>query len=166
MSVFAVCIAAQSTASLSGTVSDEAGLVIAGATVKIADASRSFERTTVSSSGDFYTFPLLTAGNYALTATKNGFGEFTKKDLTLNVGDQKSLQVQMCVGNVNEFRGSVFNYFRNEAIDANDWFENKAGKNRRPLRQNNSGGSFGGKIKCRVSQARTPLKCEIQTIFL
>ena len=95
------------------------------------------------SSGDFYTFPLLTAGNYALTATKNGFGEFMKKGLTLNVGNQKSLQVR--VGNVNEFRGSVFNYFRNETLDANDWFENEAGRNRRPLRQNNLGGSFGGK---------------------
>lgn len=46
----------------------------------------------------------------------------------------------------NNFNGSLFNYFRNEALDANDWFENRAGRPRRALRQNNFGGTFGGRI--------------------
>ncbi|NJM52354.1 MAG: Plug domain-containing protein [Blastocatellia bacterium] len=46
----------------------------------------------------------------------------------------------------NSYNGSLFNYFRNEALDANDWFENRAGRNRRALRQNNYGGTFGGRI--------------------
>lgn len=46
----------------------------------------------------------------------------------------------------NTFDGSLFNYFRNEALDANDWFENRAGRGRRALRQNNYGGTFGGRI--------------------
>lgn len=47
----------------------------------------------------------------------------------------------------NDYNGSLFNYFRNEKLDANDWFENRANRNRRALRQNNYGGTFGGRIK-------------------
>jgi hypothetical protein len=46
----------------------------------------------------------------------------------------------------NEFHGSAFDYFRNEALDANDWFANAAGLPRAALRQNDFGAVFGGPI--------------------
>jgi len=46
----------------------------------------------------------------------------------------------------NEFHGSVFDYFRNEALDANDWFANAADLPRPALRQNDFGAVFGGPI--------------------
>lgn len=46
----------------------------------------------------------------------------------------------------NDFTGSVYNYFRNEALDANDWFDNRDGRPRRKLRQNNFGGAVGGRV--------------------
>jgi len=46
----------------------------------------------------------------------------------------------------NRFRGSVFNYFRNDALDANDWFVNRAGQPKPALRQNDFGGVLGGPI--------------------
>ena len=46
----------------------------------------------------------------------------------------------------NGFHGSVFDYFRNEALDANDWFANAHGFPRAALRQNDFGGFFGGPI--------------------
>jgi carboxypeptidase family protein/TonB-dependent receptor-like protein len=46
----------------------------------------------------------------------------------------------------NEIHGSVFDYFRNEALDANNWFANAAGQPRAALRQNDFGGFFGGPI--------------------
>jgi hypothetical protein len=49
-------------------------------------------------------------------------------------------------GGTNKFSGSVFEYFRNEKLDANDWFANRGGFNRAPLRQNNFGGVLGGRI--------------------
>jgi hypothetical protein len=49
-------------------------------------------------------------------------------------------------GGTNNFRGSVFEYFRNEKLDANDWFANRNGFKRAPLRQNNFGGVLGGRI--------------------
>ena len=39
--------------------------------------------------------------------------------------------------------GSVFNYLRNDAVDANDWFNNHYGESKTALRQNDFGGTFG-----------------------
>ena len=47
----------------------------------------------------------------------------------------------------NQYHGSVFDYLRNDALDANDWFANAAGLRRVPLRQNDFGGVFGGPIR-------------------
>ncbi|MBC7795356.1 MAG: TonB-dependent receptor [Pyrinomonadaceae bacterium] len=41
---------------------------------------------------------------------------------------------------------TAFEYFRNEKLDANDWFDNRAGIARRPLRQNIYGGVVGGPV--------------------
>jgi hypothetical protein len=46
----------------------------------------------------------------------------------------------------NQFHGSLFDYFRNDALDANDWFTNANGLPRAPRRQNDFGGVFGGPI--------------------
>lgn len=43
----------------------------------------------------------------------------------------------------NEFKGSVFHYFRNDALDARNFFD---GAQKSPLRLNQFGGSFGGPI--------------------
>jgi hypothetical protein len=46
----------------------------------------------------------------------------------------------------NGFHGTAFDYFRNESLDANDWFANHDGIKRAALRQNDFGGIFGGPI--------------------
>ena len=46
----------------------------------------------------------------------------------------------------NDFHGSLFEYFRNEALDANDWFANSRNLKKPPLRQSDFGGVVGGPI--------------------
>jgi hypothetical protein len=46
----------------------------------------------------------------------------------------------------NDWHGALFEYFRNDVLDANDWFANAAGKSRAPERHNDFGGSLGGPI--------------------
>jgi hypothetical protein len=46
----------------------------------------------------------------------------------------------------NDFHGSVFDYFRNEALDANGWFFNHYGIPRQAERQNDFGGTIGGRV--------------------
>lgn len=46
----------------------------------------------------------------------------------------------------NLFHGALFEYFRNDALDANDWFANSRSLGRPPLRHNDFGGVLGGPI--------------------
>ncbi len=56
-------------------------------------------------------------------------------------------QVQIATrSGTNEFRGTVFEYFRNDVFDANDWFANSRGLPKPTLRQNDFGGVLGGPI--------------------
>jgi hypothetical protein len=49
-------------------------------------------------------------------------------------------------GGTNQFHGSVFDYFRNDALAANDFFSNSAGRARPVLRYNQFGATMGGPI--------------------
>jgi len=46
----------------------------------------------------------------------------------------------------NKFHGSVFEYFRNDVLDANDWFADRAGRPKPAERQNDFGGTLGGPL--------------------
>lgn len=46
----------------------------------------------------------------------------------------------------NQLHGTLYEYFRNTVLDANDWFANQAGQPRPPLRFNDFGGTLGGPI--------------------
>jgi len=47
----------------------------------------------------------------------------------------------------NNFHGSAFEFFRNTALNANDWFLNRQGLPKPALNSNVYGGSFGGPVK-------------------
>lgn len=47
----------------------------------------------------------------------------------------------------NQFHGTLFEFFRNDALDANDFFSNRSGARKPPLRWNQFGGNLGGPIK-------------------
>ena len=47
----------------------------------------------------------------------------------------------------NQVHGALFYYFRNEALNANEWFNKSLGQRRQPLRQNQYGFTLGGPVK-------------------
>jgi carboxypeptidase family protein/TonB-dependent receptor-like protein len=47
----------------------------------------------------------------------------------------------------NDWHGGLYEYFRNDVLDANDWFADRAGKDRAPERHNDFGGFLGGPIR-------------------
>jgi hypothetical protein len=47
----------------------------------------------------------------------------------------------------NDFHGTLFHFFRNDKLDANDFFSNRSGFVRPPLRWNQFGGNLGGPIR-------------------
>jgi len=46
----------------------------------------------------------------------------------------------------NAFHGTAFDYFRNDKLDAADWFVNQAGQSKPPLRSNDFGSVLGGPV--------------------
>ena len=94
---------AQSTsATLSGTVVDQNGGVVPGVEVTIVNTSTSLQRHATTNSEGSFTVPLLPPGSYTVTARGQGFAPVEIPNVTMNVGDQKSLQVQLKAGNISE----------------------------------------------------------------
>src|SRR6202521_613651 len=58
-----------------------------------------------------------------------------------------SQMVAVSKNGTNQWHGDVFEYLRNDAFDANTFFNNQAGVSKAPLRKNQFGGAFGGPIK-------------------
>ncbi len=59
-----------------------------------------------------------------------------------------NVQAQMKSG-TNQFHGGVFEYLRNDKLDANSFFNNASGARKNPFRQNQFGGFLGGPIIAR-----------------
>ncbi|HLA12938.1 MAG TPA: TonB-dependent receptor [Pyrinomonadaceae bacterium] len=89
-----------STATLSGTVEDQNGAVLPGATVILINAGTGFQRTTTTNDGGSFTVPLLPPATYKVRVERDGFAPVEVRDVVLNVGDQKSLQIQLKAGDV------------------------------------------------------------------
>ena len=58
----------------------------------------------------------------------------------------------------NQFHGSVFEFFRNTDLDANDTFLKRAGQPRPVMQQNQFGGIFGGPIRRNKPLSREPVR--------
>jgi hypothetical protein len=58
-----------------------------------------------------------------------------------------SQMVAVSKGGTNQFHGDAFEYLRNSALDANDFFQRGAGIPIAPLQKNQFGAAFGGPIK-------------------
>lgn len=98
--LFSVCFmsnaAAQSGATISGTVSDQNDAVIAGATVKAVNTVSSSQITTITDSGGKYEFRNLSPGPYRLSVSKGGFsdgGETVSVESSANVVQNFSLSL-------------------------------------------------------------------------
>jgi hypothetical protein len=85
-------------ATLSGTVSDASGGVIAGAQVSIRNIATDITKDAASDSAGFYTAPNLPPGTYEVKVTAQGFNTAIQSNLTLAVGAQQLLNIRMKVG--------------------------------------------------------------------
>ncbi len=69
-------IAQSGTTSVSGTVSDQQGKVVFGATVTLTNAEKGFIRTTITNDNGTFIFPVIQPGIYRLEVETNGFKKF------------------------------------------------------------------------------------------
>src|SRR5690349_22103407 len=71
----------QATASFSGTISDKAGAVISGASVRVTSQATGLTRDAKTDDSGHYIVPLLPVGFYTLQVKAEGFGPAGQKDI-------------------------------------------------------------------------------------
>jgi Carboxypeptidase regulatory-like domain/TonB-dependent Receptor Plug Domain len=88
-------------ATLSGTVTDPSGGVVAGANISVTNSATGISRDTTSDSAGLYTIPNLIPGTYEVRVSATGFSTSVQSNLTLAVGQQQQINFAMQVGATN-----------------------------------------------------------------
>src|SRR3984957_12198862 len=83
---------------LIGTVTDQSGGVIAGATVTVTDVQKNVSRTLTTDSAGEYVAPNLDPDTYAVRVESKGFKTFTRDGMQLGVGQDASVDVTLQPG--------------------------------------------------------------------
>ncbi|HLH42472.1 MAG TPA: TonB-dependent receptor, partial [Bryobacteraceae bacterium] len=84
-------------AAIQGTVTDPAGAIVPNATVVIHNTETNIDRTLQTNEAGIYAAPFLQPGPYEITVTKTGFVKLLRKDLTVQVGQILTVDLQMQV---------------------------------------------------------------------
>jgi hypothetical protein len=89
-------------ASLSGTVQDPSGSVVAGAVITARNTNTGVERSMPTNTSGAYVFPNLIPGPYVLTVKAQGFAEETIEGIDLAIGQQARTDVKLHLANVGQ----------------------------------------------------------------
>ncbi len=92
----------QSTASLSGTVTDPSGAVVPRAHVVVHSLDTGIDRTIDTDAAGLYAVPSLLPGRYKVQASASGFNTYTVPVVTLNVDQSATVNMQLAVGATGE----------------------------------------------------------------
>lgn len=87
---------------LEGTVTDQSGSVVAGASVRVVSVDTGLTEERRTNGNGYYRFPGLAVGGYTVTITSNNFKTRVLKGVILEVGQTRTLDVRLDVGAVTE----------------------------------------------------------------
>src|SRR3954470_45053 len=85
----------QATGSFSGTVSDQAGAVMSGASVRMTSQGTGLTREAKTDDSGHYLIPSLPVAFYTIQVQAQGFGSVEQKDLRLQVDEQRELNFNL-----------------------------------------------------------------------
>ena len=97
-----ILLAQSSTATLSGTVEDQNGAIVAGANIALVSVAQGSQRLATTNSEGRFVFPQLAPGQYSVTATREGFAPVEIKNVSLNVNDQVALHITLTIGEISQ----------------------------------------------------------------
>ena len=89
---------AQATASVTGTVTDATGAIVAEAVVRATNEGTAIVRGTISDTEGRFRIPDLAIGQYSIEAQKPGFATVIHKGVTLTVGSSPVVDFALPVG--------------------------------------------------------------------
>ena len=85
-----------------GTVTDQSGGVVAGATVSVIDTERGVTRTLTTDDAGVYNAPNLTAGNYTVRVEAKGFRRLERQGVAVEVGKEVRVDLTVQPGEQNQ----------------------------------------------------------------
>jgi len=88
------------TSRVTGTVTDNNGAVISGATVTLTNEGTNTSLTTVTSNEGLYNFDLIQVGNYTVTVEKQGFKKFVGTKNSVLINQPATINVTLEIGDV------------------------------------------------------------------
>jgi len=103
--LFLVCVpsfAQGNLGRLTGTITDQSGGVIAGATVTVKDVERGVSRTLTTGDSGEYNAPNLLPGTYAVRAEAKGFKVVERQNILLEVGKEIRVDVPLQPGEISQ----------------------------------------------------------------
>jgi hypothetical protein len=94
---FCVPAWAQSTASISGTIVDPSGAVVAGVTIVLHDHERGTQQATTAGNEGAYAFPILAPGRYSVDVDAQGFKPYRRDNLLLSAADTLKFDISLAL---------------------------------------------------------------------
>ena len=91
-------MAQQITGSINGTVKDEQGAVVAGATVKATNADTGLERAAITDPNGLYNIQHLPVGKYEITADAAGFKRYIQQNIQVTVDQALTVAITLAIG--------------------------------------------------------------------
>ena len=88
--------------SMSGSVTDASGAILAGAKITAKSDRSGFSLETITTSSGLYVFPRLDPGTYKVTIEQAGFKKLTRSNVVVSVGNRTVADMQLEVGDVSQ----------------------------------------------------------------
>jgi hypothetical protein len=98
----AACAWAQSTATLTGVVTDPSGAVVPNAQVKVHSLGTGTDRVVVTDSAGNYVAPSLQPGDYTIEASAAGFSSFKVEKVSLDVDQKVTINMKLAISSAGE----------------------------------------------------------------
>ena len=86
--------------SIQGSVTDEQGAAVAGATIEARNTGTNFSKTFVTDKDGRFNFLFMPPGKYVVSVTKQGFAKLNEENIELTVGRVLTLNLTLKVGGV------------------------------------------------------------------
>jgi len=89
-------------ATISGTVKDVSGALVAGAQVVVTNVNNNFQSSTTTNAAGRFALLNLAIGKYAIVCSKDGFEKYQHSDLDLAISQEIDLDIALTVGSKSE----------------------------------------------------------------
>jgi hypothetical protein len=102
LGVFLLPMYAQNTSKITGAVTDPSGAIVPGVKVVATDVDKGFTYSTETGSSGLYTLENLPPSTYTLSFTATGFRTATRPGITVGVGQNATVNVELSLGSTAE----------------------------------------------------------------